>query len=111
MDKVKSLDAAREFTINQFHGGSGRRDVFHGQCNVVVDNYLYSNVYVSSYYQIEYMDYKIEIIWEDDKSQPDYKEIGLRGSYSSNFQMFNFDKETNTLSFEDGSHKIAIHPC
>ena len=111
MDKIKSFDAAREFTFNQFRGGSGRREAFHGQCNVVVDDYLYSDVFVSSYYQVGYSDYKIEIGWEDDKSQPDYNELGLRGSYSSNFQMFSFDKAANALSIEDGSRKIVVHPC
>ena len=28
-------------------------------------------------YQYNYMDYKVELIWEDDTSQPNYEDIGL----------------------------------
>ena len=108
MDKMQSLDEVREFVLNQH---TIRGDRFDGKCNVSVGDYLYSNVDVSIYYQHGYSDYTVAIMWEEDDSQPDYNRLGLRGSYSSNFYLFNFNETTNTLAFEDGQHRIAIHPC
>ena len=78
----------KAFALYQSRNDVLQRDSFHGNCNVVVDNLLYSNIYVAVYYQAAYMDFKVEILWEQDPSQPDYKQIGLHGSYSSNFQCF-----------------------
>lgn len=111
MDKYKSLGAVKAFALYQSRNDVLQKDNFHGNCNVVVDNLLYSNIYVAVYYQAAYMDFKVEILWEQDDSQPDYKQIGLHGSYSSNFQCFNFNETTNTLSFKDSNHNISIHPA
>ena len=38
------------------------------------------------------MDYRIEITWEEDPTQPTYDSINLHGYYSTNFQTFVFDE-------------------
>lgn len=106
-DASESLEAVREFVLNQ-HTVTG--DKFYGACNVVVGDLLYANVYVAMYYQIDTKDFRVSIMWEEDSSQPDFRSINLHGSYSSNFQLFSFNESTNTLAFEDGLHKISIHP-
>lgn len=105
VDKNKSFNAVRKFALYQC-----KQDSFHGNCDVSVDNFLYNNIYVAVYYQVSYEDFRVEITWEDDNSQPDYKKIGLHGYYSSNFQYFSFNDTTNTLSFKDGDHNISVHP-
>lgn len=106
----ESSGAVHDFALYQCRGKMLQQDNFHDKCNVTVDNHLYRDVFVSTYYQVPYMDYKVEIVWEDDPSQPDYKELGLHGSYSSNFQDFVFNETGNFLSFTDGDHNISIYP-
>lgn len=106
----ESFEACREFIIFQHKNSTLRDDHYFGKSNVSVDDMLYKNISVSVTYQVGYMDYKVEIFWEQDDSQPDYKDIGLHGKYSSNFQIFSFNEAVNALSFYDGSHEIVIHP-
>ena len=106
----ESSGAVHDFALYQCRDKVLQQDNFHGKCNVTVDNHLYRDVFVSTYYQVPYMDYKVEIVWEDDPSQPDYKELGLHGSSSSNFQDFVFTETGNSLSFTDGNHNISIYP-
>ena len=111
MDKKASSEAVWNFISNQHSAtDKSRRDMFQGQCSVSVDTYLYSDIYVTITYSIPYMDYSVNIVWEDDDTQPDYKSLGLHGKYSSSFQDFSFDKKLNTLSFKDGIRVITIHP-
>jgi len=89
----------------------GCADSFQGVFDVMVETdtpYLYRDVIVHTSYNYGYMDYQIDIIWEDDKNQVSYKDINLHGTYSSNFQLF---LHTNkNLSFLDGNCKITILP-
>lgn len=106
----KSLSACREFSLFQCSNATLQEDRFYGKCDVAVDNMLYRNIDVSVSYQVAYMDFKVDIFWEQDTSQPDYKGVGLHGYYSSNFQSFSFDEATNTLCFNDDIHRISVHP-
>ena len=106
----ESFAAARNFALFQCRNSDAQEDRFYGKCNVVVDDMLYRNIDVSVSYQVGYMDFRVVILWEQDTSQSDYKKIGLHGYYSSNFQSFSFDEATNTLSFNDDTHRISVHP-
>ena len=57
-------------------------------------------------YQYNYMDYKVELIWEDDTSQPNYEDIGLHEEYSTNWQEFSFSG--GRLSFTDGDNQVSV---
>lgn len=48
----------------------------------------------------------LDIIWEDDESQPSYQTLCLHGTYNSNFQNFIFSN--HTLQWKDGESKILI---
>ena len=54
-------------------GGSS----FSGKRNVLVSmgerTFLYKDVFVSATYNIAYMQMDIDVVWEDDSSQPDYR--------------------------------------
>lgn len=110
MSKETSFKACREFALFQHQNDRVKDDHYFGKCNVSVDDMLYRNISVTISYQVLYMDFKVDILWEQDDSQPDYKDIGLHGYYSSNFQSFSFNKAANSLSFNDGSYRIVIHP-
>lgn len=109
MDRLDSLNAVRNFALKQ--PASLGRDSYFGKCNVIAGTLLYQNVSVSISYNIEFGEYKVAILWEEDTSQPYYKSIGLYGSYSSNYQSFKFDEESNALTFIDDPYSISIHPC
>ena len=77
-------------SVRSFAGASGGSpDNFYRRVNVTVrhgqEEYLYRGIYMSIGYQYNYMDYKVELIWEDDTSQPNYEDIGLHGEYSTNW--------------------------
>lgn len=79
--------------------------------NVLVHNgrqHLYRNINMSITFQPGPEDYKIDLIWEDDDSQPEYKSLGLHGYYSTNFQKFTFSN--GILTFTDGANHITIMP-
>lgn len=48
----------------------------------------------------------VEIVWEDDISQPTYKTIGLHGIYNTNFQQFTY--LNGILKWDDNNNIIAI---
>ncbi|MCI7472533.1 MAG: hypothetical protein MSB10_02505 [Clostridiales bacterium] len=75
-------------------------------CNDNDREYLYRGIDINISYHFGYMDYQVELIWEDDSSQPDYKSIGLHGKYSTNWQEFSVCEDK--LSFMDGSNRISI---
>ena len=89
----------------------GVADSFYGTFNVQVisssGKYLYKNIKVHTYYIYGYMDYRVEIIWEYDKTQPYYKDLGLHVYYSTNFQSFIL--KNDTLIFYDGENEITIY--
>ena len=71
-------------------GGSS----FSGKRNVLVSmgerTFLYKDVFVSATYNIAYMQMDIDVVWEDDSSQPDYRTLGRMGDttvISKNFNM------------------------
>lgn len=104
--KLISFDNVKTFVGLQ----NGVADSFHGTFDVLVvsssEEYVYHSVDVYTSYKYEFMDYKVEIFWEDDESQISYKDLGLHGQYSSNFQLFLL--KGNTLVFYDGENKITI---
>ena len=110
MNKDASFSACREFALFQCRNATLQEDRFFGKCDVAVDNLLYRNIDVAVAYQVPYMDFRVDILWEQDASQKNYKDVGLHGYYSSNFQSFSFDETANSLSFNDGIHRIVVHP-
>lgn len=48
----------------------------------------------------------MEILWEYDKKQKDYKSLDLHGYYNTNFQKFSY--RDGNLCFMDGSNEITI---
>ena len=101
MDKNSSFDAVKDAVTN---------GEFHGKVDVVVSGreytYIYKQIYVSVYYNVPYMQMNVEISWEDDSSQPDYKILNLHVGYNSNFQQFSH--KNGYLIWEDGSNRISI---
>ena len=87
-------------------GGSS----FSGKRNVLVSmgerTFLYKDVFVSATYNIAYMQMDIDVVWEDDSSQPDYRTLGLLGRYNSHFQEFQYDD--GYLRWNDGTASISI---
>lgn len=83
---------------------------FHGYVDVAVsrDNrtYIYKNVYVNVYYNVGYMQMNIDIGWEDDDRQPDYRSLNLHVGYNTNFQVFSY--QDDYLSWDDGDNRISI---
>ena len=63
-------------------------------------------VFVSATYNIAYMQMDIDVVWEDDSSQPDYRTLGLHGRYNSHFQEFQYDD--GYLRWNDGTASISI---
>ena len=97
--------------VRSFAGASGGSpDNFYRRVNVTVhhgqEEYLYRGIYMSIGYQYNYMDYKVELIWEDDTSQPNYEDIGLHGEYSTNWQEFSFSG--GRLSFTDDDNQVSV---
>ena len=87
----------------------GTPDNFRETVDVLVQadkNYLYRGIEMHIYYNYGYMDYQVELMWENDTRQIDYRELGLHGCYSTNFQAFSFSG--NTLSFQDGDNAIDV---
>lgn len=100
MDKFNSFMAIKDAI---------RGDSFYGYKDVYVfgdNNYIYKNVYVAIYYDISRMQMKVEIIWEEDESQPYYKNIGLFGSYDTEHQEFIFTN--HQLQWQDNLYKFII---
>ena len=83
---------------------------FRGKRNVLVNmgeiTFLYKDVFVSATYNIAYMQMDIDVVWEDDSSQPDYHTLGLHGRYNSSFQDFRY--EDGYLRWKDGAASISI---
>lgn len=83
---------------------------FRGKRNVLVNmgeiTFLYKDVFVSATYNIAYMQMDIDVVWEDDSSQPDYHTLGLHGRYNSSFQDFRY--EGGYLRWKDGAASISI---
>ena len=52
------------------------------------------------------MQMDIDVVWEDDSSQPDYRTLGLHGRYNSHFQEFQYDD--GYLRWNDGTASISI---
>ena len=68
--------------------------------------YILKNIYVKVYYDTAYAQMCVEIVWEDDISQPAYKTIGLHGIYNTNFQQFTY--QNGILKWDDNNNIIAI---
>jgi hypothetical protein len=83
---------------------------FHDHIDVYVQTrqrmYVYKNVYVLVKYNIPYMQMDIEILWDDDTSQPYYKQLGLHMGYNTTFQRFS--NENRCLKWRDGDNLIQI---
>lgn len=101
MNKDNSIMAIKEAISGESF--SGQKDVY---VSVNGNNYIYENVYVRIDYHVAYMQMEVHILWEEDDSQPNYKEIGLFGSYNTNYQEFEFSN--NRLQWQDNNCKIMI---
>ena len=92
------------------HRAAGCEDRFQGKRNVVVrhlnDEYVYKNVYVSAYYDASFGQMTVIVDWDDDKTQPPCKEIGLFGKFCTNFQEFSF--ADGYLRWSDKKKRISI---
>ena len=85
MDKFSSILAIKDAIAGETYSGS--LDVYVAHNKMV---YIYKNIYVKVYYDTAYAQMCVEIVWEDDISQPAYKTIGLHGIYNTNFQQFTY---------------------
>lgn len=103
MSTRNSIEAVKKF--------AGGRDFYFGKVIATVVTttgimYIYNNISVGVQYNVPYMQMDVDVMWEEDASQPSYKELGLHGKYNSNFQDFTF--LNNTLQWEDGDNKILV---
>ena len=97
-------------SMNAIKKAIGDDGLFAGKINAIVehgnDTYQYSNIYLKILYNVSYMQMDVDIVWEDDTTQVDYKTLGLHGSYNTNFQEFSFSN--GFLQWFDGDKKIMI---
>ena len=107
LDKNTRMNSMHE--IHRFMEECGHvSDTFYMKLDVVVSGdkkYLYENVTVNISHEFGYGQYKVAIMWEEDKSQVPYKQLGLHGYYGTNFQEFSFG---SSLNFHDGDKSISI---
>lgn len=101
MDKFSSISAIKDAIDGETY--SGWMDVSVANNKMV---YFYKNIYVKIYYDTSYAQMCVEVIWEDDTSQPEYKTLGLHGIYNTNFQEFTYSN--GILKWNDNNNIIAI---
>jgi hypothetical protein len=102
---IKSMQSVRSFVESL----GGTPDAFHTNIDVLVTSIkeqLFRQVYFQTSYNASYMQFVVEILWEDDKSKPEYHSLGLHGYYNTNFQSFSF--ADGNLIFYDGNNKISV---
>lgn len=101
MANLNSISAVK----NAINGGN-----FFGNRDVTVEHngsiYIYKGIYVSVTYNYGYMQMEISIAWDEDTSQPYYKDLDLHMGYNTNFQ--NFQNSGSTLIWHDGNNRILI---
>ena len=109
MSKMNAIKAIKEFVLAINFEPS---DSFTSKMNVIVQNnnsnYVYKDIFTSIYYVASYGQFNVEIVWEDDKEQVDYKSLQLHGTYNTNFQT-DMTYSNQTLSFNDGENKITLY--
>ena len=102
-----SFSAARDFAMSH-----ANEDYFNEKCTVYVnqngENIIYNHITVTISYQTAYEDFRVTLVWEEDEEQISYKDIGLHGYYSTNFNLFVFNELSETLSFNDEDKTITI---
>lgn len=108
LDKETRMESMQN--IHEFMEACGHiSDTFYMKLNVLVyvngREYEYESVTVNISHEFKFGHYKVSIIWEDDKSQIPYEQLGLHGYYSTNFQEFSF---LTSLDFDDGNKSISI---
>lgn len=101
MDKFDSILAIKDAISGETFYGLRDVSVIHNSTE-----YIYKNIYVKIYYDASYAQMKVEILWEDDTSQPEYKTIGLHGIYNTNFQEFTY--LNGILKWNDNNNIITI---
>lgn len=101
MDKFSSILAVKDAI-----GGETYYDLRDVSVTHNSTEYIYKNIYVKIYYDTSYAQMCVEVIWEDDASQPEYKTIGLHGIYNTNFQEFTYSN--GILKWNDNNNIIAI---
>lgn len=104
---LESMLGVRDFVESL----GGTPDSFHAKLDVVVtgaEDYLFKSVDFCTFYVASYIQYEVDIGWEDDKSKPDYHDLGLFGRYNTNFQSFSF--VNGKLVFCDGDNRINVMP-
>lgn len=102
-DKINSIHAVKQLTQNS--------ESFLTTTTVVVQftnksKLTYDGIKVFCGYDHGYGQYKVEIYWEDDSTQPHYKEEGLYGQYNTNFQHMEYND--NSLIIYDQALSISI---
>ena len=95
MDKFNSISSIKDAIAGETYSGSLDVYVAHNK-----------NIYVKVYYDTAYAQMCVEIVGEDDISQPAYKTIGLHGIYNTNFQQFTY--LNGILKWDDNNNIIAI---
>ena len=87
---------------------------FRGKRNVLVNmgeiTFLYKDVFVSATYNIAYMQMDIDVVWEDDSSQPDYHTLGLHGRYNSSFQDFDTKMDISAGKMAPLLYQFCFNP-
>ena len=97
-------------SINAVKDFIGGKDNFFGKVDASVITstgiYIYNNIDIRIQYNFSFEQMTLDIIWEDDESQPSYQTLCLHGTYNSNFQNLIFSN--HTLQWKDGESKILI---
>lgn len=100
--KERSYNAARVFV--------DRGNRYYGIHDVAVQNqgrtYWFKNAPVYIAYYNDFGDIRVSVIWEESTSTHDYKELGLHGTYSSNYEIFIL--EGKDLLWNDGESKVTV---
>ena len=88
----------------------GGGETFFNEVDIIVSHngkeIIYKDVYVRVSYNVGYMQMDIDIMWDDDRSQPSYRSLGLHAGYNTNFQKFSFS--AGYLRWQDSDNQISI---
>ena len=102
---------SRDSSMRAIKNAIGGRESFGGKATVTVLNsneeYMYRDIYIRVTYNYGYMQFDLDVLWEDDNTQIYYKELGLHGTYNTNYQSFSYSN--NLLKWTDNENTIYLH--
>ena len=102
---------SRDSSMRALKNAIGGREFFWGKATVTVLNnkeeYIYSNIDIRVTYNCGYMQLNLDVLWENDTTQISYKELGLHGTYNTNFQSFSYLNDL--LKWTDNENTIYLH--